>query len=121
MGVYHLRRFRPRDATQVNAAPSIKGPQQQSVERARSIQEVSDHDSIIARRWHAADFFNSIDPKLTFGSQAPPWQSAPTMGYVCLRSDWARFRWFNTCRRRMSLERSALEPGLSCLEAQRDR
>jgi len=31
------------------------------------------------------------------------------------------FRWSNNCRRRMILERSALEPGLSCLEAQRDR
>jgi transposase len=31
-----------------------------SVERARSIQEVNDHDSIVARQRHAAEFFNSI-------------------------------------------------------------
>jgi hypothetical protein len=34
-----------------------------SIGRARSIQESSAHDSIVARRRHAADFFNSIDPK----------------------------------------------------------
>jgi putative tryptophan/tyrosine transport system substrate-binding protein len=31
-----------------------------SIGRARSIQESGAHDSIAARRWHAADFFNSI-------------------------------------------------------------
>jgi hypothetical protein len=31
-----------------------------SIGRARSIQESSAHDSIVARRQHAADFFNSI-------------------------------------------------------------
>jgi hypothetical protein len=33
-----------------------------TTERARSIQEVIAHDSIVARRRHAVDFFNSIDP-----------------------------------------------------------
>jgi hypothetical protein len=31
------------------------------------IQEVSTRDSLIARWWHAADFFNSIDPERTRG------------------------------------------------------
>jgi hypothetical protein len=34
-----------------------------STECAISIQEISAYDSIVARRWHAADFFNSIDPE----------------------------------------------------------
>ena len=35
-----------------------------SIGRARSIQEVGAHESIVAHQWQAADFFNSIGHQL---------------------------------------------------------
>jgi hypothetical protein len=67
-----------------------------SVERARSIQEVSDRDSIIARRWHAADFFNSIGPKL------PAWALQEVVSYL-----------ENTGREAHVVGKAALDPELT--------
>ena len=53
------------------------------LERARSIQEINDHDSIVARRLSATDFSNTIDPNPTFanlGAQSPYCALAPAAG-----------------------------------------
>jgi hypothetical protein len=41
------------------------------VKRASSIQRVATDDSIVARRWRVADFFNRIDPLQTLATDAP--------------------------------------------------
>jgi len=45
------------------------------VESASSIQKVDSEDSIVARQRHAADFFDTIDPKET-SSDPPPCKSS---------------------------------------------